>query len=303
MKYALAIIASSLIMGGAMLTGCDQAGSGTQAQGLLASAGFASASDLSFVVLQPGDVFKVTDATTVGQLYNAVNQPDRDFVSKMARNRLLAFVGNDGSTAYVVYSDGGDLTAHQGSSKLMRLVRQVYSNPAYKDATHVPAGGLSEVRVVESGKTTVASQKSGRKWKPAQASAVSLIGLWNPNDLHGCKRVAKNEVDALSSRYVEVRFARPTSFKTLIVPKDFEWWPPPESVETRVKYEGLKSNLVRVASVQHGQMRLAFDIGSGGTWILSPVLSTKKFLGYAPQGQSRFGVDQSEEAVSAVTKP
>ncbi|MGQ9455317.1 MAG: hypothetical protein ACUVRS_10395 [Armatimonadota bacterium] len=302
MKYALAIIASSLIMGGTVLTGCDQGGSGTQAHGLLASAGFANASDVSFVVLQPGDVFKVTDATTVGQLYNAVNQPDRDFVSKMARNRLLAFVGNGGSTAYVVYSDGGDLTAHQGSSKLMPLVRQVYRNPAYKDATHIPTGGLSEVRVIGSGKTTVASQKSGQRWKPAQASAVSLIELWNPNDLHGCRRVTKNEVDALSSRYVEMRFARPTSFKTFIVPKDFEWWSPPESVESRVKYEDVRSNLVRVASVQPGQMRLAFEIGSGGTWVLSPALSTKKFLGYTPQGQARFGADLFEEVVSTLTK-
>lgn len=302
MRYALAIIASSLIMGGTMLTGCNQAGSGTQAHGLLASAGLASASDVSFIVLQPGDVFKVTDTTTVSQLFDAVNQPDRGFVSKMARNRLLAFVGNSGSTAYVVYSDSGDLTAHQGSSKLMRLVRQVYSNPACKDATHIPTGELSEVRVIESGKTTVASQKSGQRWKPAQASAVSLIQLWNPNDLHGCKRVTKSEVDALSSHYVEVRFTRPTVFRTFVVPKDFEWWPPPESVETGAKYEDLKSNLVRVASVQPGQMRLAFEIVGGGTWILSPVLPTKKFLGYAPQGQSRFGTDLFEEVVSEIKK-
>ncbi len=302
-RYALAIIACTLTMGGAMLAGCNQAGSGTQPRGLLVSAGFGSASDVSFAVLQPGSILKVTDAAAVAQLYNAVNQPDRDFTSKMARNRLLAFVGSNGSTALVAYSDSGDLTAHQGSSKLIPLVKPIYSSPACKDTARIPIRGLSGVRVVEPGRIPLVSPKSGPKWRSARASAAGLIQLWNPDDLHGCRRVGRRDVDALSSRYVEVEFSRAVAFRTFMAPRGFEWWPPPESVETRVRYEEVRSKLVRALSVQPGQMRLAFEIDGGGAWVLSPVLATRRFLGFTQQGRSRFGADQFEEVISAATKP
>lgn len=304
MKCFLVLVVGILIIGGTMLAGCNQAGSGTPAKhGLLVSAGFANASDVSFIVIQSGDIFRVGDAATIDQLYNAVNQPDRNFVTKMVRNRLLTFVGSDGRTAYVVFGDGGDLTSHQGSSKLMRLVRSVYRTPSYKDKTHISVGSLSEVRVIASGKTTVASPKSTKQWKTAQNSTVDLLQMWNPDDLRGCIRTTKSEVDGLSSRYIEARTAQPVTFKALIVPKNFEWWPPPDTIETRPKFEDYRSSTVRVVSIQADQMRFAFEVNGGKDWILSPPLATKKFLGYNSQGQTQYGVDQFEGVVSAVTKP
>lgn len=85
--------------------------------------------------------------------------------------------------------------------------------------------------------------------------------------------------------------------------KNFEWWPPPEAVETHPKFEDYKSSMIRIVSIQADQMRLAFEVNSGRDWVLSPPLATKKFLGYTPQGQARYGVDQFEKVASAATKP
>ncbi len=182
MKGLALLILGGLMFSSTFLIGCNGSGAGSHSQrGLLSDAGLASATSVKAVLV--GGV-RITDVAMIGQLYDAVNNPDRKWVSKMARSRQIAFVSTSGQVAYLAYSEAGDLTARQGSSKLMKLLRQVFNNPAYKHATHVPVGKLVEVHVVSNGVTTVSSKSNGR-WSKVQQPLAKLLKLWNPYDMRG----------------------------------------------------------------------------------------------------------------------
>lgn len=299
MKSMASLILGALMFGCVLLVGCNGSGAGSRSQGLLADAGLVSATSVRAVLV--GGVC-ITDAAMIGQLYDAVNDPDRKWASKMARSRQIAFVSTSGQVAYLAYSEAGDLTARQGSSKLMKLLRQVFNNPAYKHTTHVPVGKPVEVRVASNGVTTVSPKSNGR-WSSIQQPLIKLLKLWNPNDLKGCQLVDGREIGSLSNRYIEVRLAQPVAFGTLIAPKDFKWWPPPQTVETRIRYNDFGCSTLRVLSTGSEKARLAFKLPGKSDWVLSQEISTKEFLGYGPQGMSQFGPDLFEEVVSEIRKP
>ncbi|MDO8588231.1 MAG: hypothetical protein Q7T82_14480 [Armatimonadota bacterium] len=279
-----------------VIGGCSISNSG----GLLSGVGLGNASSVRLVLV--GNC-RVRDKAMVRDLYAAVEHPGRDYASKMARERQIAFVGHDGRVAYFGYSVAGDLTDHQGSDSLMGLLRQVFKNPVCRKPTHISIGSLSYVRAKLPGKTAAVSAQSNGRWKSVQISAVKLLQEWSPNNLSGCKVFRQHEIDKLSDRYIEVRLSRPTSFETLIVPRDFEWWPPPKRVETRTKFEKVNCESIRLLSIEPGTMRLAFGLTGTGNWILSNMVGTKEFLGYGPQGMSQFGPDLFEELVFQITKP
>lgn len=279
-----------------VVQGCSTSGS----RGLLSGAGLGDASSVRLVLV--GNC-RITDKALIRDLYAAVEQPDRDYISRMARSRQIAFIGNNGRVAYLSYSDAGDLTDNQASSRLMSLLGQVFRSPACRKPTHIPIGGLANVRVKLPSKTVLISAQSNGHWKSVQQSTVKLIQQWSPNDLSGCKRFRQHELDKLSGRYIEVKLSRPISFETLIVPRDFEWWPPPKSVETRTKFEKIKCETVRLLSIKPGSMRLAFNQVGTSDWVVSGMAGTKEFLGYGPQGQSRLGSDLFDEVFSETKKP
>ena len=309
MRCALAFL-GCLIFGGIAVTGCGRT------NGLLSSAGFANASDVSFVLLGDGHTYKVSDAATIRQLHYAVNKPDRNWITRMARCNPIAFVAEDGRVAYLMCSDVGDLTATQGSDKLMRVLDQVFHNPAYRDTSHVPIGRLTEVRLHSPKGVTAVSPGSGVEWSKVHTPLVALLESWPSDELRGSIRCSRKEVDDTSKqayRYIELDFAQPSAFKTLIVPKDLAQRLPPETVETRARYEEVRYDRVRIINtrlgvkakheIKLGEVRLAFGAKTGDTWVLTNVIGTRRFLGYSPNVMSRYGPDLLDEAVSALAKP
>lgn len=280
------------------IQGCSTSGS-TSSSGLLSGAGLKDDSSVRLILV--GNC-RVTDKAMIRDLYTAVDQPDRDYISRMARSRQIAFIGNNGRVAYLSYSDAGDLTDKQASGRLMSLLGQVFRNPACRKPTHIPIGNLSSVQVKLPSKTAAISSQSNGRWKSVQQSTVKLLQQWSPNNLSGCKRFRQHEIDNLSSKYIEVKLSRPMSFETLVVPRDFEWWPPPKSVETRTKFEKIKCETIRLISIKPETMQLAFNQAGTSDWILSSAVGTKEFLEYGPQGQSRFGPDLFNELVSEMKK-
>lgn len=272
-----------------VMQGCTTSGS----SGLLSGAGLADANSVRLVLVGG---CRVTDTAMIRNLYAAVEQPDRDWVSRMARERQIAFVGNNGRVAYLAYSDIGDLAERQGSSRLLPLLEQVFQNPAYRKPTHIPMGSLSNVRLQLPGKTRMISRQSNGRWTLVRQLTVKLLHQWNPNNLSGCKRLRQHEIDKLSGEYIAVRLSRPVAFETLVVPRDFQWWPPPKSVETRTKYEKIKYETIRLLRTKPGTMRLAFLEAGTSNWVLSSAVDTKEFLGYSPQGMSQFGFEVREAA-------
>lgn len=287
----LIVVAQMLVM-----QGCSTSRSG----GLLSGAGLGDASSVRLVLVGNS---QVTDRTIIRNLYAAVDQPDTDYVSRMARSRQIAFVGNNRRVVYLSYSDAGDLTDRQASRQFMGVLGQVFKNPASRKPVHVHVGGLTHVKMKLKSRTAVTLTQSSIQWKTSQRLIVRLLKQWNPNDLSGCKRYRQHELDKLSDKYIEVKLSRPTSFETLIVPRDFEWWPPPSRVENRPRFERVDFDTIRLMSVRPETIRLAFKQTGTTHWIVSSVVGTKEFLGYGPQGQSRFGPNLFNQLVSQITKP
>jgi hypothetical protein len=277
---------------------CFRCGSSTS-NGLLSGAGLRNAGSVRLVLVAGR---QVTDETMIRDLYAVVEQPERDYISKLARNRQIAFVGRNGRVAYLSYSDAGDLTDSRGSSSFMSLLWQVFSDTASQKPTHIPIDNLSHIRVQLPGKSTALSAESNERWRSIQQPTTRLLQQWSPNNLSGCKRFRQRQIDDLSSKFIEVKMSRPMSFETLIVPRNFEWWPPPKNVETRTRYEEIKCEIVRIISINPGVIRLAFNRMGTSNWVLSSVVGTKEFLGYGTQGQSKLGPDLFQEVVSEIKK-
>ena len=279
------LLVASLVV---LLAGCEGSGADSHMQGkLLTNAGLGGAADVKKVLLTGGSV---TDAAMIAQLYGAVDNPDRDWITKMARNRQIAFIAADGRVACLAYSEGGDLTEYQGSNTLMNLLRKVYNTPACRQVGFVQLGKLDHVRVVPTGTMAVINE-STKQWDSLQEPLSKLVGLWNPDDVRGCERVSKDRVASLSNSYVEMKLARPITFETILFRRGFSWWPPPEGVYTRARYESIRSGLIRALSTGKVEMRLAFAINGSQDWILTSPISTRTFRGYDKAGKALFGPD------------
>jgi len=296
-----------LITVGSTITGCGKT------NGLLSSAGFGRASDVSFVILKDGQMYKVSDASTIRQLYDVVNLPDRNWVTMMARNQLMAFVGNDGRVACFAYEAGGNLTATQGSNKFTGILVKVTDNPACRDASHVPIAQMTKIDLHSPKGVATVSPNSGAQWGKVYPPLVALLESWPSDELRGSERCRQKEIDEISRRayrYIDLDFARPATFKTLIVPNGFVWWPPPETVETRTRYEEVSYDRVRIINTRLGvqakherkigEVRLAFGTKTEDTWVLTKPTRTRSFLGYSPKGRSQFGPDLLDAAVFAL---
>ena len=279
-----------------LVIGCERSAVSYRQRGLLTDAGLANPASVRMILV--GGTC-VTDVEMICQLYGAVNKPDRDWTTKMARNHQIAFVGANGRVAYLGYSEAGDLTERQGSSRLMRLLMRVSKSPSCKLDTHVKIGSLVDVSVVSNG-ASATFPRSPQRFERVRKRLTELVGLWSPNDTRGCQRVDEQELGSLPSRHITVDVAEPITFGTLIVPKRFKWWPPPDKVYGDARYDDIRSRRIRIMNTREGEMRLAFADQPSGGWILASPVSTRRFLGYDKAGRARSGPDLFAEIMSLI---